>query len=496
MSTCTISTPNLRKNLTVRVCGRLAGEPKMNDLIASLGAVVGVSNVLCGEAELEPYLNDWRGRYHGKAIAVVRPASTAELAAVVKVCAAAAVPIVPQGGNTGHCGGATPDESGRAVVIALGRMNHIREIDVANATITVEAGCTLAAVQAAAHDAGKLFPLSLAAEGSCQIGGNLSTNAGGVHVLRYGTARELVLGLEVVLPDGQIWNNLRGLRKDNTGYNLKQLFLGAEGTLGLITAAVLKLFPAPRSQCLAWVALEDPAAAVELLGRVRDAAGERLSAFELISRATLELVLHHILGAQDPLASPSPWYALIELSDSAAEVELGEIFEDVLGEAMETELVRDAVIATSSAQISALWALRENAAEAQKREGVSIKHDIAVPVSRIPEFLVRAEGALEETFPGIRIVAFGHVGDGNLHYNCSDPVVGSNAKLISRSGEVNRIVYDIVDSLGGSISAEHGIGQLKREELGRYKSRLELDLMCRIKHVFDPAGLMNPGKIL
>ncbi|WP_417071243.1 FAD-binding oxidoreductase [Niveibacterium terrae] len=466
----------------------------MNDLLAALSSIVGEANVLRSTEQCAPYLNDWRGRYHGRCLAVVKPASTAQVAAVVKACAAASVPIVPQGGNTGHCGGATPDASGAEVVVALGRMNHIREVDVGNSTITVEAGCTLAAVQDAAEAAGRLFPLSLAAEGSCQIGGNLSTNAGGVHVLRYGTARELVLGLEVVLADGEVWSSLRGLRKDNTGYDLKQLFLGAEGTLGLITAAVLKLFPAPRSRSLAWVALPDPVAAVQLLGDIRAAAGERLSAFELISRQTLELVLAHCEGARDPLDQPSPWYALIELADSAEGAELGPIFENVLGAAIEMELASDAVIALSASQIEALWALRENAAEAQKREGVSIKHDISVPVSRIPDFLERAGEALAAAFPGIRIIAFGHVGDGNLHYNCFGPVEAPS--LIEQSEKVNRIVYDIVAALDGSISAEHGIGQLKRDELVRYKSPLEIELMRRIKKAFDPAGLMNPGKLL
>lgn len=465
----------------------------MSDLVARLASLIGEANVLTGE-DCAPYLADWRGRYHGRCLVVARPGTTEEVAAVVRACAEAHVPVVPQGGNTGHCGGATPDESGAALVLALGRMNRVREVDIDNATLTVEAGCTLAAVQQAAAGAGGLFPLSLAAEGSCQIGGNLATNAGGVHVLRYGTARELVLGLEVVLPDGRIWSALSGLRKDNTGYDLKQLFLGSEGTLGVITAAVLKLFPAPRSRALAWVALPDPAAAVRLLGEMRAAAGERLCAFELISRATLDLVLDRIEGAQDPLEGSVPWSALVELADSSASAELGLIFEDVLGGAIEEGYVLDAVIAANANQIAKLWALRENAAEAQKREGFSVKHDISVPVSRIPEFLDRAGRALTAAFPGIRIIAFGHVGDGNLHYNCFGPRGGES--LVARSPEVNRVVYDLVAELGGSISAEHGIGQLKRDELVRYKDPVGIELMRRIKAVFDPEGLMNPGKVL
>jgi FAD/FMN-containing dehydrogenase len=468
----------------------------MTELLPQLSAIVGDKHVLTAAEDVAPYLRDQRGRYLGRAQAVVRPGSTEEVAAVVQACHAARAPMVPQGGNTGLCGGATPDVSGRAVVIALGRMNRVCALDSENDTICVEAGCTLAQVQAAAAAAGRLFPLALASEGSCQIGGNLSTNAGGVHVLRYGNARELALGLEVVLPDGRIWDGLRGLRKDNTGYDLKHLFIGAEGTLGLITAAVLKLFPLPKAHALAWVALPDAESAVSLLSHVRAEAGERLIAFELLNRQTLEIVLRHMPGAQDPLPGAPPWSVLIELADTDAAANPLELIERILKPALVSGKLSDAAIATSETQAKALWALRENASEAQKREGVSVKHDIAVPVSSIPEFLRRAETALAATFPGIRIVAFGHVGDGNLHFNCSMPEAVANAALVARQAEVNRIVHDIVHALRGSISAEHGLGQLKREEITRYKAPLELELMRSIKHAIDPLGLMNPGKVL
>ncbi|MCX9156999.1 FAD-binding oxidoreductase [Niveibacterium sp. 24ML] len=467
-------------------------KPILDRLIEALGA----RHVLVDPVDQVPYLNDWRGRYHGRALAVVLPGSTDEVAGVLRVCAEFGVPVVPQGGNTSLCGAATPDESGCAVVLALRRMNRVRALDLANDTITVEAGCTLAQVQAAAQAAGRLFPLALASEGSCQIGGNLSTNAGGVQVLRYGNARELTLGLEVVLADGSVWNGLRGLRKDNTGYDLKQLFLGAEGTLGVITGAVLKLFPQPRSVCTAWIALPSADAAVALLGECRARCGERLSAFELMSRETFELVLRHIPGAQNPLREVPPWSLLIELTDAQPEAGLESLLERVLADAIESGRVLDAAIAMSETQRVAMWSLRENASEAQRHEGVSVKHDVSVPVSRIPEFLASADGALRQAFPGIRIVAFGHVGDGNLHYNCSKPDQGDNAALLAVRQDVTRIVHDLAHALGGSISAEHGIGQLKREEIRRYKSDVELDLMRRIKRALDPAGLMNPGKVI
>ena len=467
-----------------------------DELNARLCAIVGAANVLEAEADMAPFLSDWRGRYHGRARAVVRPRDTAEVAAVVAACAQAGVAMVPQGGNTGLCGGATPLADGAAVVISLVRLNRIRALDADNDTLTVEAGCTLAAVQEAAQAAGRMFPLSLASEGSCRIGGNLSTNAGGVQVLRYGNTRDLVLGLEVVLPDGRVWDGLRGLRKDNTGYDLKQLFIGAEGTLGIVTAAVLKLFPAIRSRATAWVAVPDPRAAVRLLGFLRAACGDRVSAFEIVGRAALGLVLQHIPGARDPLAGAPAWAVLVELSDPALDAPLDARLEVVLGEACAQGLASDAAVAASGAQAQALWALREDISEAQRIEGVSIKHDVSVPVSRLPEFLERAGAALAARWPDVRVVAFGHIGDGNLHYNLSKPAADDNAVFIARTAEVNRIVHDLVCELGGSISAEHGLGQLKREEVLRYKPALEMELMRRVKQAFDPAGLMNPGKVL
>ena len=467
-----------------------------DELNARLRTIVGAANVLEAEADMAPFLSDWRGRYYGRARAVVRPGDTAEVAAVVAACAQAGVAMVPQGGNTGLCGGATPLVDGAAVVISLARMNRIRALDADNDTLTVEAGCTLAAVQEAAQAAGRLFPLSLASEGSCLIGGNLSTNAGGVQVLRYGNTRELVLGLEVVLPDGRVWDGLRGLRKDNTGYDLKQFFIGAEGTLGIVTAAVLKLFPAIRSRATAWVAVPDPRAAVRLLGMLRAACGERVSAFEIVGRTALGLVLQHIPGARDPLAGAPAWSVLVELSDPDVDAPLDAQLQAVLGEACAQGLAADAAVAASAAQAQALWALREDISEAQRIEGVSIKHDVSVPVSRIPEFLERAGAALAARWPDVRVVAFGHIGDGNLHYNLSKPAADDNAAFIARTAEVNRIVHDLVCELGGSISAEHGLGQLKREEVLRYKPALEMELMRRVKQAFDPAGLMNPGKVL
>jgi FAD/FMN-containing dehydrogenase len=459
-------------------------------LLTTLADIVGSAHVLTAAADLQPYLTDWRDRYHGAALCVVRPGSTAEVAAVVSACAATATPIVPQGGNTGHCGAATPDDAGTAVVLSLARLNRIRAVDAANNTITVDAGCILATVQAAARAEDRLFPLALAAEGSCQIGGNLSTTAGGVHVLRYGNTRELTLGLEVVLPSGKIWDGLRGLRKDNTGYDLKQLFIGAEGTLGIITAAVLKLFPLPQQLTTGWLNIDSPAQAVDLLNRARARFAAQLTAFELISEVALGLVLQHIPASRRPTAA-SPWYVLVEFSDAEPAA-----VEAWLAEQLDSGCISDGVLAASGSQAQQLWALRENIAQAQKVAGISIKHDIALPVSCLPEFLTRADAALSADYPGIRIVAFGHVGDGNLHYNLSQPVAGDNAAFLASQPQVNRLVHDLVHDLRGSISAEHGIGQLKREELRRYKSPVEMALMRSVKQALDPRGLMNPGKVL
>jgi FAD/FMN-containing dehydrogenase len=464
-------------------------------LIRTLADLLGADQVLTSAADMSAYLADWRGRYRGAATCVVRPASTAAVAAVVRACAEAAMPIVPQGGNTGLCGAATPAGDGHAVVVSLTRLNRVRQIDTANNTMTVEAGCVLATLQAAAAQAGRLFPLSLAAEGSCQIGGNLSTNAGGVQVLRYGNARDLTLGLEVVLASGEIWDGLRGLRKDNTGYDLKHLFIGAEGTLGIITAAVLKLFPLPRANATAWLAIASPAAAVRLLADLQARFASTLTACELVSDVALGLVRQHIPGPH-PALSASPWHLLIELSAGGEESELREALGALLAEALASGTISDAVLAQSGEQARRLWAMRENIGEAQRIDGLSIKHDVSVPISRIPEFVERADQALTEAFPGLRIVTFGHIGDGNLHYNQSQAAAGRNAAFLAAQPAVNRIVHDLVDELGGSISAEHGIGQLKRDELRRYKSPVEIEMMRAIKHVLDPQGLMNPGKVL
>lgn len=463
------------------------------DFLEQLRSIVGAAHVLAEAFDTAPYATDWRGRYQGQPLCVVKPANTEEVAALVKACAAHHITIVPQGGNTGLCGGATPIRG--EVVISLTRLNNIRAIDTDNNTLTVEAGCTLATVQAAAEQAGRLFPLSLAAEGTATIGGNLSTNAGGVQVLRYGNTRELCLGLEVVLPDGRVWNGLRGLRKDNTGYDLKHLFVGAEGTLGLITAAVLKLFSPPRSTATAWAALDSPAKAVALLTRLREHIGGRVTAFELIDRTSLELVLAHIHSARDPLGEHSPWQVLIELTDTMT-TDLSASLEEVLAAAAEAEEIRDAVIAQSGTQAQALWSLRENISEAQKIEGLSIKHDISLPVSHIPAFISECNAALASSFPDVRIVCFGHLGDGNLHYNQSKPAAQDNADFIGQTAAVNRIVHDLVHALDGSISAEHGLGQLKREEILRYKSDVEMDMMRSIKQALDPHALMNPGKVI
>ena len=456
-------------------------------MIEMLRDIVGAAHVLTASQDTRPYFTDWRRQYTGSAECVVRPASTAEVARVVELCAAHAVAIVPQGGNTGLSGGSVPTGKGREIVLALGRMNRIRELDRLNDTITVEAGCVLANVQRAADEAGRLFALSLAAEGSCQIGGNLSTNAGGVNVLRYGAAREQVLGLEVVLPDGRIWNALRGLRKDNTGYDLKQLFLGAEGTLGIITAAVLRLHPKPSASATAWIALASAAAAMELLAFLHERLGERLSAFELLSRNCVEAVLAFAPGTQDPLARPHPWYVLVEIADSGEEQALRERVERALMDAAERGALADAALAQSGEQARALWRIRETVPEAQF---TNVKHDVAVPISKTADFIERATERLAARYPDVRIYAFGHVGDGNIHYN-----VGPE-RLVAERAAVNRIVYDTVAELGGSISAEHGLGQLKRDEIRAHKSPLELELMRRLKQTLDPQGLMNPGKVL
>jgi FAD/FMN-containing dehydrogenase len=464
-------------------------------LRARLDAAVGSAQVLTATADVAPYLTDWRGRFHGRALAVVRPGETAEVAAVVRACADLHVPIVPQGGNTGQCGGATPDNQGNAIVLSLARMKRVRAVDPDNATLTAEAGVPLAAVQQAAADKGLLFPLSLAAEGSCTIGGNLSTNAGGTAVLRFGNARELVLGIEVVLADGRVWNGLRGLRKDNTGYDLKQMFIGAEGTLGIVTAAVLKLFPAPRIRVTAFAAVADVGAAVRLLFDLRQALGDRITGFELMSKHSIALSRKHHPALPDPCPG-HPWYALLQVDDCAVDSPVAAQVERALGTALETGVALDATIAHSGEQARALWALRENIAEAQRHEGPNIKHDISLPVSAIASFLDDARVALLEALPGVQFVTFGHLGDGNLHYNLAGPAGVAPETFMAGAPRANRIVHDLVTARGGSISAEHGIGQQKRDELVRYKSPVELDLMRTVKAALDPAGIFNPGKVL
>jgi FAD/FMN-containing dehydrogenase len=475
--------------------------PSVQEIVASealekIRAIVGPRGWIADPADMAPFLVEERGLYRGRARMVVRPASTHEVSEVVKVCAEAGLGIVPQSGNTGLVGGGIPHDHGEEIILSLGRMNRVRAIDPLNYTITVEAGCILTSVQNAAAEADRLFPLSLGAEGTCQIGGNLSTNAGGIAVLRYGMARDLVLGLEVVLPDGRVWEGLRGLRKDNTGYDLKQLFIGAEGTLGIITAAVLKLFPRPGSVETGFVAVRDPAAAIELLARARAGTGDAITAFELISRQALDMVLRHIPGTTDPLATPYPWYVLIEASSGDASGGLRAALEAVLADGAEAGLVIDATLASSGEQTKALWRLRDSITEAQKPEGGSIKHDVSVPVSKVPEFIARASAACEAALPGIRIVAFGHAGDGNIHFNLSQPVGADRSAYLARWEEFNRIVHDIVAELDGSISAEHGIGRLKRDELVHYKPPVAIELMSMLKHALDPKGIMNPGKVV
>ncbi len=453
-----------------------------NNFLKALATIVGEKNVLSAAQDTAPYTTDWRKQYSGASLAVVRPGSTAEVSGAVRLCADAGVAIVPQGGNTGLCGGSVPTGRQREIVLSLARMNRIRELDALNATLTAEAGCVLADLQRTASESGRLFALSLAAEGSCQIGGNLSTNAGGVNVLRYGNARDQVLGIEAVLADGRIWDGLRGLRKDNTGYDLKQLFIGAEGTLGIITAAVLKLQPKPSASATAWIAVESPRQAVELLSHLKEICGDRLTAYELLSRTCADAVFAHRPEIRDPLPG-SVWCVLVELADGGA----NEVLHERLAHALDTRLVANAVVAKNDAESKALWRIRESVPEAQFG---NVKHDISVAVSKVPEFITRAHAALDAAFPRAPIFCFGHVGDGNLHYNIGDTA------LLARREEVNRIVYDLVAALGGSISAEHGLGQLKREEIVRHKGALELELMRAVKRALDPQGLMNPGKVI
>lgn len=458
--------------------------------------VVGATHVLTSQSDIENYLTDWRRRFTGKALAVIKPASTDEVAAIVRLCDQFQVPVVPQGGNTGMVLGSVPDASGSAIVLSLTRLNRIRHIDLINNTMTVEAGCILEQIQNAAADADRLFPLSLAAEGSCTIGGNLATNAGGTAVLRYGNARELCLGLEVVTAQGEIWNGLKGLRKDNTGYDLRNLFIGAEGTLGIITAAVIKLFPQPKAQLTALAAMRTPDDALQLLSLAQAQCGAALTGFELMSRFCLQLVAKHFPQMQLPFSEGSNQYVLLELSDSESEEHAMAMLESLIGNALEQDVIQDAVVAASLAQSKSLWNLREHIPLAQAAEGKNIKHDVSVPISRIGDFIRETDVLLQQSFPECRMVTFGHLGDGNLHYNVSPPENASDEAFIANQDAINRIVHDSVDRFGGSISAEHGLGALKRDEIRLYKSEVELQLMHSIKRTLDPKNLMNPGKVL
>lgn len=462
-------------------------------ITAALGAIAGPGGWITDAAQIEPYLIEERRRFRGRCAGVVRPRTTQDVAAVVRLCAEARVPIVCQGGNTGLVGGGVPEGG---IVLSTERLDRIRGLDAVNRTMTVEAGVILADVQRAADEAGLLFPLSLAAEGTCRIGGNLATNAGGITVVRYGNARELVLGLEVVLADGRIWDGLKALRKDNTGYDLKQLFIGAEGTLGVITAAVLKLFARPQAAETALVALPNADAAVALFYRCNAACGDTLTAFELIDRRALAFTCRHIPGCHDPFAAPYPFYVLLKLTSPRRAAPLRADLETVLAETLDDGTIADAVLATSEAQSHALWRLRESIPEAQKPEGGSIKNDVSVPLSRVPAFLQRATAAVEAAVPAARVVAFGHLGDGNIHFNVSQPEGADKDRFLAAWERIERIVSDIAHDLGGSFSAEHGIGRLKRDALARYTSAVELDLMRTIKRALDPHDIMNPGKVL
>lgn len=467
-----------------------------SDFINACTHAIGDAYVITTDDDKAPYLTDQRQRFTGQAIAVVKPGNTAEVAAIVRLCNQFQVPLVPQGGNTGLVLGSVPDTKGNAIVLSLSRLNRIRAVDPVNHTITVEAGTILLHVQEAAEAASRLYPLSLAAEGSCTIGGNLATNAGGTGVLRYGNTRELCLGLEVVTAQGEIMEGLRGLRKDNTGYDLRDLFIGAEGTLGVITAAVMKIFPLPKSQLTALVALRTPDEALRLLTLAQGHCGAALTGFELMSDLCLQLVAKHMQHLTFPFSIHHAHYVLLELSDSESEAHAIGMLEALLASALENDICQDAVLASSSSQSKTLWNWRESISSAQAKEGKNIKHDISLPISRIAEFITVTDALLQQHFPECRNVTFGHLGDGNLHYNVS-PAVGYSVDLfLEQQSHINRVVHDSVHQFGGSISAEHGIGALKRDALLHYKSSVEISLMKTIKHALDPQNLMNPGKVL
>lgn len=464
--------------------------------LAELAARLPAASLVTGDDRLAPHLTEWRGLFRGQALAMVLPETTEQAAEVVRLCAGHGVGIVPQGGNTGLVGGAIPHSTPERPQIILGaaRLNRVLELDADNYALTAQSGCLLAGLQEAAAAADRVFPLSLAAEGSCQLGGNIATNAGGINVLRYGTMRDQVLGLEVVLADGRVLDTLRGLRKDNTGYDLKQLFIGAEGTLGFITAATCKLYPRPASRATAWLAVADPGAAISLYARARAALGDELVAFELISRTALDMVVAHIDGCRDPLGSASAWQLLIELAASTQDAQ--QRVEQFLAAELELGGLQDAVIAQSDAQAASLWRVRHSISEAQKLAGAGIKHDVSVPVSRVDQFLARASAAALDEVPGCRIVAFGHIGDGNLHFNLNQPDDWSREAFLGHWDSLSGRVHEIAHALGGSFSAEHGVGSLKTGELERFRGGVELEVMRSIKQALDPEGIMNPGKLL
>lgn len=467
-----------------------------SELQSALRRIVGEQGCLFDPAEIAPYCEDWRQMYKGATPAVIRPASAEEVASVVRFCAEHRIAIVPQGGNTGLVNGGTPGAAGNEIVLSLGRMNRVREIDAVNLTITTDAGVPLKAAQEAALANGCMLPLSMGSEGSAQIGGALSTNAGGNNTVRYGNARDLVLGIEVVLPNGDLWNGLRRLRKDNTGYCLRQLFVGAEGTLGIITAAVLKLVPRPQTVVVALCAVPSEQAALDLFMRCRERSYSSIQAFEYMYGAGMELVLKQIPGTEFPIAQRAAHYVLIELADNSPDAPLREVLEEFLGSAMDAGLVEDAALAGTSSERAALWRLREEQSEAQKREAASVKNDISVPVSKVAEFLVRGRSACERAYPGIRVIPYGHMGDGNIHFNILPPPGTENAVFLKSSEAIMETVNEAVREFDGSFSAEHGIGRAKRFLMPAWRGGTELETMRRIKQALDPFGIMNPGKVL
>lgn len=466
------------------------------DLIDRFVSIVGPGNALTSQADMAPYLTEGRGLYHGATPLVVKPGSTAEVSALLKLASETGTSVVPASGRTGLVGGHVPRDGGRDIVLSLERMNLIREVDPVANVMVVDGGCVLADVHKAAEAVERMFPLSLGSEGSCRIGGNLATNAGGTAVLTYGNMRQLCLGLEVVLPTGEVWDGLRRLKKDNSGYDLRDLFIGSEGTLGVITGAVLKLFPRPLGHQVAFAGLKSTEDALALFDKASTLCGTALTGFELMPRIGIEFTTRHMPGVRDPLDTVHPWYALIDISTSDSAETAETMVAALLEQGFEAGLIENAVIASSVAQQKAIWHMRESMSDAQKPEGGSIKHDVSVPISRVPAFMAEADAAVMAAVPGARICAFGHLGDGNIHYNISQPVGADKAAFIARWREVNAIVHAIVKAHGGSISAEHGVGQLKRDELIATRPAIETELMNRIKQAFDPAGILNPGKVI